>query len=123
MTTFQLIALPLFSVLALSSLVQVIRGRGRRRVALAMALVWIVAGLAIAFPESTTAVARWLGIGRGADLVTYLLASAFMATTVYFYHRYRQLSTELTKLVRHVAIAEAESPDAPGPTGKPEDTT
>ena len=53
-----------------------------------------------------------LGIGRGADLVIYLVAIAFLVSVFYFYHKYRQLSSELTEVVRSIALERASRDDA-----------
>ncbi len=111
MIFFQWISLPVIIFLALRSGTKLVRGDGPRWMHAAGTLVWLLAALAIAMPDSTTTFARALGIGRGADLITYLLAIAYLVTTFYFYHRYRQLTVDLTTLTRHLALLSAQSPD------------
>lgn len=111
MNFFQWISLPVIVFLALRSGAKLVRGDGPRWIHAAGAIVWLVAALAIAMPDSTTTVARALGIGRGSDLIVYLLAIAYLVTTFYFYHRYRQLTVDLTTLTRHLALLSARSPD------------
>lgn len=71
------------------------------------ALIWILAGTFILRPEWTVAIAHWLGIGRGTDLVLYIVAITFLASIAYFYNRILKLEAEITKVVRHLAIRDA----------------
>lgn len=111
MIFFQWISLPLIVLLIFRSGARLYRGDRPRWMPVAGVIVWLLAGVAIAMPDSTTTIARTLGIGRGADLITYSLAIAFVVTTFYFYHRYRQLTVDLTTLTRHLALLSAQSPD------------
>ena len=108
MIVFQLIAVPLAALLFIRSTVRFLRGDGHRWVAALTAAIWLAAGITILQPEVTNTVARFLGIGRGADLVLYLLALSFLTSLVYFYHKYRQLNSDLTEIVRSLAIRDAE---------------
>jgi hypothetical protein len=108
MIVFQLIAVPLAALLFIRSAVRFLRGDGHRWVAALSAAIWLAAGIAILRPEVTNTVARFLGIGRGADLVLYVLALSFLVSLVYFYHKYRQLNSDLTEIVRSLAIRDAE---------------
>jgi hypothetical protein len=65
--------------------------------------VWGLAIVAIANPDWVTRVANLVGIGRGADIVLYLLALAFIATTFFFYAQQLRLRRELSKVVGHIA--------------------
>ena len=59
----------------------------------------------ILFPDSLTYVARWLGIGVGANLLLYLLTFAFIAVSFMLYARIVQLRRQMTLLVRHLALS------------------
>lgn len=65
-------------------------------------------------PELTTRIARTVGIARGADLLIYLVALAFLASWFYFYQKIRTLSNAVTALVRELAIRHPEPPAASG---------
>ena len=65
-----------------------------------------MAPLAIGRPQWTNDLARALGIGRGADLVLYGVALAFLAACFYFYQKTRRLEADLTGVVRHLALRE-----------------
>lgn len=61
----------------------------------------------ILYPQLTTKVANLVGVGRGADLVLYLLVAVFLYVTVGFYLRFRDLERQLTVIARRLAIDEA----------------
>ena len=69
-----------------------------------------VAGVAIAWPELTTWAARSLGIRRGADLVLYCAVVVMMVGFLMVYSRLRQVRRDLTLVVRHLALLEADGP-------------
>ena len=96
------------TLLFLRCVYRVIR-RSRSRVgSFAGALIWLAAGIAILRPEVTNELAELLGIGRGADLLLYLLAIVFLASVFYFYQKYHRLQSDLTKVVRRLAGQEGE---------------
>jgi hypothetical protein len=63
---------------------------------------------AILRPDDVTFVARALGIGRGTDLIVYLLVVAFVFGMLNTYLRDREISQHLTNLARQVAVRDAE---------------
>lgn len=64
---------------------------------------------AVLRPDDVTWVANRLGVGRGADLVLYLLVIAFILGMLNFYLRFKTMDRRLTELARTVAIREAET--------------
>ena len=68
---------------------------------------WVIVIVVAYLPETTNVVARYVGIGRGADLVLYV------AAVVLSYGFYRlmigqeRMRKEITELVREIAILEA----------------
>ena len=104
MNAFQMITLPILALLFLERLVALGRGRSPRRVVLFWAVVWLGAGVCVAHPGVTVAIARPLGIARGADLVSYC-AVLFMFVGFWMtYLRLRRLEMTVTQLVRQMAI-------------------
>jgi len=100
---FQLIFVPLIAILFLRSLM--IFGRGRHRLAAFLgAAVWLAAGATVLRPDLTIAVAKMMGIGRGADLILYMFVVAFLFASFYVYNRMEQLESILTSIVRQMAI-------------------
>lgn len=63
---------------------------------------------AVLQPDRLTWVANRLGVGRGTDLVLYLLVVAFIFGMLNFYLRFREIDRRFTELARTLAIREAE---------------
>lgn len=63
---------------------------------------------AVLRPEDVTALARMVGVGRGTDLIVYLLVVAFVFGMLNTYLRDREISQHLTNLARQIAIRDAE---------------
>ena len=65
---------------------------------------------AIVIPEATTVVANVLGVGRGADLLTYILATGSVFAAILLYTKIHNTERTVTELVRSMAIMDAEVP-------------
>jgi hypothetical protein len=65
-------------------------------------------GLAVLFPESTDQIANAVGVGRGVDLITYVLEVAVMFVLIHYYTKFVELQRQLTTLTREMAILRAE---------------
>ena len=76
-------------------------------------LSWALAIAAISRPDVVTWLANLLGIGRGADIVLYVVTLAFLAVAFYLYAQQLRLRRELSVLASHIALREATR----GPTG------
>src|SRR4051794_11652771 len=63
---------------------------------------------AVLRPDDVTVVAHWLGVGRGTDLLLYLLVLAFLLGMLNFYLRFQGVDRRLTDLARSLAVREAE---------------
>ncbi|MGH3934110.1 MAG: DUF2304 domain-containing protein, partial [Pseudonocardiaceae bacterium] len=63
---------------------------------------------AVLRPGDTTWIAQQIGVGRGTDLVLYLLVVAFVFGMLNTYLRQREISNHLTDLARTVALRDAE---------------
>ena len=91
----------------------------KRLILVALVLVAIVS---ILRPELTTKVANLVGVGRGTDLLLYLLTAVFLYVVMGFYLKFKDVERQLTLLVRHQALTEASR----GPTqatNLPDDAT
>jgi small membrane protein len=104
---FQWLTLPVVFGLLARELIE-----RRRRTAspgfwLTRCLVWVAAGTAIADPALVQWLATAIGITRGTDLVLYLFVLLFLITSFYFYWQKVALQRQITLLVRHIAIREA----------------
>jgi hypothetical protein len=71
----------------------------------------IAAVYAILRPDDTTVLANWLGVDRGADLLSYALIIAFVFTTLSTYLRFKELELRYARLARAVALQNAQTPD------------
>lgn len=114
MNLFQVITLPIVLILFIRSLIVIIRGSQPRGMAVIGALVWLVAGIAILRPELTIQVAGMLGIGRGADLLLYLLVISYLISMFYIYNRFRKMDEHFTEIVRELAIRSVVTTDKSG---------
>ena len=123
MTAFQWLSLACLALVLVWELVMLAVGRGNWRVALVRCGVWIAAAIAITRPDLLQSLANRIGIRRGADLLIYLLALTFLATTFFLYSRYVRLERQVVQLVRELAILEAKRPQPAtdhGPGDPPE---
>jgi len=126
MSWFQIIAILVAVVLGLRSLMKASRVTGRRArlVQLVFAGGWLFGALCLARPEMTTTLSKKLGIGRGADLLLYILALGSFWFAMFTYYRLNALSREITGIVRHLAIDDARRaalspPDSAAPGSAP----
>jgi hypothetical protein len=75
----------------------------------ALTLVVIIGGIAaVIFPSALTEVAQTVGVGRGADLVLYVLCVTFMFVTIALYLRLGEMHDRMVELARKHALLEAE---------------
>lgn len=76
-------------------------------------LIWLVLWLIILVvfwqPDTTSYLATWLGIGRGADLVVYLSIVAIFYLIFRIFVRLNKIEREITKVVREDAIKNVRS--------------
>lgn len=69
-----------------------------------------LACLAVMFPEFTSVLAQYLGVGRGTDLLLYVFFAASLFFGILMYSKTMRLEARITELVRHIAVMEALSP-------------
>ncbi|HET8958066.1 MAG TPA: DUF2304 domain-containing protein [Microcella sp.] len=106
----------LISVFILFAIVLIVPMRGARQTAvrrLILVAAFIAAIVAIAFPQLLNDVAVLLGVGRGADLVLYVLVVVFIGNAMAQAAQNRQLQREITEIARTVAIEQARSSQHP----------
>ncbi|MET0782111.1 MAG: DUF2304 domain-containing protein [Microbacterium sp.] len=102
----------------------VLPGQGARRLAIRRVLLLLtaMAGIvAIAFPQLVNSLANLLGVGRGTDLILYVLVVVFIGTSISNSIRHRHLEREVTKLARNVALGAAPPPREREPEPSEED--
>lgn len=99
-------AVVLAVVLALRSRAS-LRGQARRKI---FAGVTVVGGVvAVLFPTLLQALADFVGVDRGTDLLLYALAVVIIYLVGSSSVRFREQEMKLVRLSREVALAEAES--------------
>lgn len=108
MNAFQYGVLMFLAVLAAATARGAASGSIRKRVAGFWMLVWASAAAAMIWPNATRIVARYLGIGRGTDLVLYVSVFGTLAGFFYIYTRFRRLDRTMTLLVRELALEKAQ---------------
>jgi hypothetical protein len=64
---------------------------------------------AVVRPDDLSTVANLIGVGRGADLLLYLLVVGVVFIAMNFYLKVRQLERALTDLAREMAVREGEA--------------
>src|SRR4051794_5270713 len=67
----------------------------------------------VMFPNSTSEIAQFLGVGRGTDLLLYLTIFAGVHSCLLLYMRTRRVERKLTALVRELALRNPEYPPHP----------
>ena len=82
----------------------------QRKIGTVAFLLWLVlwtgAAAVILFPMSTVILARFLGIGRGADLVLYTSLIITFYLLFRLHVRLEQVNREVTQIVRALALRE-----------------
>jgi hypothetical protein len=79
-------------------------------------IVFLIVNLdAVLRPDDTTWLAHKVGVGRGADLLLYLLVVAFAFFSVNTFLRFRNLERRFTDLARSIALSNAQPPQEPVP--------
>ena len=68
----------------------------------------LTGGAAVLFPEQTDRVANFVGVGRGVDLITYVIEVTVLFVLIHYYTKFVELQRQLTDVVRELAILRAE---------------
>jgi hypothetical protein len=108
MKTIQLILIGLSALAAILGSVA-FRSKLAYRV-IALLLFFMATGF-VMFPDTTTELAHSLGVGRGADLLLYVVIFAGVHSFLLLYMRTRRLERHLTELIRANAITKVEHPE------------
>lgn len=76
----------------------------RLKVKILFISLWLSSLIAVTFPSVVQIAAEFIGIGRGADLVTYLNTVILLYTAMYLFSLHIQAKRKYTLLVRQNAI-------------------
>lgn len=71
-------------------------------------IVWLGGISVINWPESTSFLARVLGVGRGADVIIYFSILVVFYFIFYFTIQLRKIEKDITEVVRKIAFREKE---------------
>ncbi len=112
MSAFQLVTLPLLVLLLGITGAGVVKRRLAPRAGIGWMLLWTASIVAIARPGLLVVIARYLGIGRGADLVFYLAIIFVFVAMFLIYLRFKRLDEQITKLTRQIAIMSVEDKES-----------
>lgn len=63
---------------------------------------------AVVFPEHTDVVANYIGIGRGVDLIGYLIDVIVLFVLLHYFTKFVELERNFTGITRELAILRAE---------------
>ena len=75
---------------------------------LSLIAISLVGILFVLFPDFSDKLAHYVGVGRGADLVTYLFIVFFFMAGIVLYSKIRKIEADQTELVRKISIQSAE---------------
>ena len=65
-------------------------------------------GFAVIFPGETDRIANFVGVGRGVDLITYVIEVTVLFVLLHYYTKFVELQRQLTDVVRELSIARGE---------------
>ena len=72
--------------------------------AVVWSFMWLVVIIVALMPQATDAVAKFVGVGRGADLLVYLAVIFLLFATYRMMVREQKMSEDITELVRKIAV-------------------
>ena len=102
----------LIGVFAAFGLLLLLPERGSRRLAIkriALLLFFGALALGVAFPGVVDILAKFLGVGRGTDLLLYALLVVFIGQSISTARRGRQFERRITLLARRAAMDREQS--------------
>ena len=106
MTVFQWLAGGFMLVLVCAEIYLQYTGGARRLISSVRLVTWLSAAFFIFRPDATGAVANFLSIGRGADVLLYCTVIAFLVSFFYVIHALEKQREQITSLVRKLAISD-----------------
>ena len=93
--------------------------KGGAYVKIGMAIFLVFCIYAVLRPDDVTWIAGQLGVGRGTDLVLYLLVVGFGFFAISTYLRFKELELKFARLSRVVALLDAEARDRAAAANRP----
>lgn len=122
LNAFQWVMLPVLALFLVGGIVAAARGGLNRRAGVMWGVVWLAAVVAVLRPGVTQWLANRLGITRGADLIFYCAVLVMLIGFWMVYLRLRRVREDITRLVRHLALQEADRDSSVGGDDKTRST-
>lgn len=69
---------------------------------------WLVAGVVVIMPNSTSTIAKVVGIGRGSDLVVYTSLVLLFYILFRILYRIEKIEKNITKITRELALKDSD---------------
>lgn len=79
-------------------------GQLSRLGAVLWSFVWLSAIVVVALPDTASWFASWVGVGRGADAVTYVAVALLYYLVFRLFISQRKLEADVTRLVKELAL-------------------
>jgi hypothetical protein len=76
-------------------------------------LFWAAVIVAVLWPATTSAVAAWVRVGRGTDLVMYLSVMALFYLLFRLFGKIEELERQITRVVRAAALKDLDDKQPP----------
>ncbi len=86
--------------------------------AVSWTLFWMLAAAVVWVPESTSRIARWVGIGRGVDVVVYTSVAVLFYMVFRIIVRIEKIERDITVIVRKHALQDAKKQEEYGSSHK-----
>ena len=83
------------------------------REAAGWSVLWVAAAVGVLLPQTTSFLARAIGVGRGVDLVVYVSVTLLFVLVFRLFVTVDRLDQKLTELVRRDALRAVKEHDAP----------
>lgn len=112
-TPAAVILLALLAALLLHDYTGATRTQGKPRDLWLQAIVFVVGGTLIVYPEIARRLAQYVGIGRGVDFVLYPLVIWLVRESLLSRRRRHEDEEKITELVRALAILQAQKVSSP----------
>ncbi|NPA84204.1 MAG: DUF2304 domain-containing protein [Epsilonproteobacteria bacterium] len=101
------VKLVLILILTITLILLALSSRFRPYQYLTIALFYLGIAYLIIFPDQADAIAHFVGVGRGVDLIIYLSIAILTLIVAILYTKVKANERAITKIVRQIAIMEA----------------
>lgn len=108
MVAIQVILVGAFVLLLIRFVTNPVGYQTRALTKIFMILFTFIAITVIIFPNMANTFAHWVGVGRGADLLLYIVSLSFIFTVLNGYVRGKKVEQRMTILAREVALLKAQ---------------